>query len=54
MQASNFGGAFDQLSFEFFMQFSQKMRLYFFYTMVQKVKNDQKFQSRGQDPLRQF
>ena len=24
-------------SFEFFMKFSQKMRLYFFYTMVQKV-----------------
>ena len=29
------------------MKFSQKMRLYFFYTMVQKVKNDQKFKSRG-------
>ena len=26
---------------------SQKMHLYFFYTMVQKVKNDQKLKSRG-------
>ena len=34
-------------SFEFFMKFSQKMRLYYFYTMVQKVKNDQKLKSRG-------
>ena len=31
-QASNFGGTFDQ-----FMRFSQKMPLYFFYTMVKKV-----------------
>ena len=45
IQASNFGGAFDQLSFEVF---SHKMPLYFFYTMVQKkVKNDQKLKSRG-------
>ena len=29
----------------FFMRFSQKMPLSFFYTIVQKVKNDQKFQS---------
>ena len=29
------------------MKFSQKMLLYFFYTMVQKVKNDQKLKSRG-------
>ena len=36
MQASNFGGTFNQLSFEFLMKFSQKMPLYFFYTMVQK------------------
>ena len=28
-------------SFEFFIKFSQKIPLYFFYTMVQKVKNDQ-------------
>ena len=26
------------LSFEFFMKFSQKMPLYFFYTIVQKAK----------------
>ena len=29
------------------MKFSQKMPLYLFYTMVQKVKNDQKLKSRG-------
>ena len=29
------------------MKFSQKMPLYVFYTMVQKVKNDQKLKSRG-------
>ena len=29
------------------MQFSHKIPLYFFYTMVQKVKNDQKLKSRG-------
>ena len=48
MQASNFGGTFDQLFlWNFFMKFSQKMPLCFFYTMVQKVKNDQKLKSRG-------
>ena len=34
-------------SFEFFMKFSQKTPLNVFYTMVQKVKNDQKLKSRG-------
>ena len=29
------------------MQFSQKMPPYFSYTMVQKVKNDQKLKSGG-------
>ena len=29
------------------MRFSQKMPLNFFYTMVQKNKNDQKLKSRG-------
>ena len=47
MQASNFGGTFDQLFLEFFMKFSQKMPLYFFYTMVQKSQNDQKLKSMG-------
>ena len=47
-QASNFGGTFDQLFlWIFFMRFSQKMPLYFFYTMAQKVKNGQKLKSRG-------
>ena len=32
-------------SLNFFMQFSHKMPLYFFYTMVKKVKNDQKLKS---------
>ena len=41
MQASNFGGTFDQT----FLW--QTMPLYFFYTMVQKVKNDQKLKSKG-------
>ena len=37
MQASNFGGLFDQLFlWIFFITFSQKMPVYFFYTMVQK------------------
>ena len=39
MQASNVGGTFDQLFFEFFMKFSEKMPVYFFYTMVQKRPN---------------
>ena len=48
MQASNFGGTFDQLFlWIFFMKFSQKMRLYFFYTMVQKSQKWQKLKSRG-------
>ena len=29
------------------MKFLQKMPLYFFYTMMQKVENDQKLKSRG-------
>ena len=29
------------------MKFSQKVPLYFFYTMVQKSKKDQKLKSRG-------
>ena len=29
------------------MNFLQKMPLYFFYIMVQKVKNDQKLKSKG-------
>ena len=41
MQANNFGGTFDQLFLCIFMRFSQKMPLYFFYTMVQKVENDE-------------
>ena len=36
MQASNFGGTFDQLFLDFFMKFKQKMPLYFVNTMVQK------------------
>ena len=37
MQASNFGGPYEQLFLWIsLMQFSPKMRLYFFYTMVQK------------------
>ena len=54
MQARNFGGTFDQLFlWNFFMQFSQKMPLYFFYTMVQKkVKNDEKLKSRGVLPFK--
>ena len=37
MQASNFGGTFDQLFLEFFMKFSLKMPLDFFNSMVQKM-----------------
>ena len=48
MQASNFGGTFDQLSFDIFLKFSQKMPLYLFYSMVQKNKKWQKkLKSRG-------
>ena len=51
MQASNFGGTFDQLSlWIFFMKFSQKMRLYFFYTMVQKSQKWPKTQIKGGSP----
>ena len=48
MQASNFGGTFDQLYlWIFFMRFSRKMLLNFFRTMVQKEsKNDQKLKSK--------
>ena len=47
MQTSNFGGTFDQLFlWIFFMNFSHKMSLYFFFTMVQKLKIDQKLKSR--------
>ena len=35
------------LSFEFCMQFSHKIPLYFFHTIVQKSQNDQKLKSRG-------
>ena len=45
MQAGNFGGPTFRLNF--LMKFSQKMPLYFFYTMMQKVKNDQKLKSKG-------
>ena len=41
LQASSFGGTFDQLFFRIFMQFSHKLPLYFFYTIVQKSQNDQ-------------
>ena len=41
MQASNYGGTFDQL----FLGILQKMPLYFFYTMVQKksLKNEKTY-----------
>ena len=48
MQASNFGGTFDQLFlWIFFMKFSQKMPLYFIYTMVQKSQKWPKTQIKG-------
>ena len=47
MQATNFGGTFNQLSFEFFIQFSQKMPLNLFYTMVQKSQKWPKTQIKG-------
>ena len=44
----------NNFSFEFFIQFLHKILFYFFYTMEQEVKNDQKLKSRGpalrQDP----
>ena len=56
MQANNFGGTYDQLFFfEFFMKFSQKMPLYFFYhvyTMVQKSQKWPKTQIKGGPALR--
>ena len=59
MQASNFGGTFHQLSFELFFEiFTEDASPHFFYTMVQKSKNDQKLKSRGvlpeRTPLRLF
>ena len=48
MQVSKFGGAFDQLFLWFvFMEFSQKMPLSFFYTMVQKSQKWPKTQIKG-------
>ena len=47
MQASNFGGAFDQLLLHLFVEFSQKMPLYFFYTMVQTSQKWPKTQIKG-------
>ena len=47
MQASNFVGTFDQLVLWIFMKFSQKTRLYFFYTMMQKGKKWPKTQIKG-------
>ena len=48
MQASNFGGTFDQLFLlNFFMNFSQKMPLYVFYTMVQKSQKWPKTPNQG-------
>ena len=50
MQASNFGTAhLTNFSFEFFYALftEDAPALYFVYTMVQKVKNDQKLKSRG-------
>ena len=47
MQASNFGGTFGQLFLWIFMKFSQKMPLYFVYTMVQKSQKWPKTQIKG-------
>ena len=53
MQASNFGGTFDQLFlWTFFMKFSQKMPLYLFYTMVQKSQKWPKTQIKGGPALK--
>ena len=50
MQASNFGGTFDQLFLRlFFIKFSQ-MPLYLFYTMVQKSQKWPKTQIKGGGP----
>ena len=48
MQASIFGGTFDQLFlWIFFIKLSQKMSLYLFYTMVQKSQKWPKTQIKG-------
>ena len=47
MQASNFGGIFDQFFLWIFMKFSQKMRLYIVDTMVQKSQKWPKTQIKG-------
>ena len=48
MEASNFGGTFDQLSFEFFYEiFIEDASLRLLYHGAKKVKNDQKPKSRG-------
>ena len=53
MQASNFGGTFDQLFFRiFFIKFSQKMPLDLFYTMVQKSQKWPKTQIKGGPALK--
>ena len=55
MQVSNFGGTFDRLIlWFFFMKFSQKMPLYFFYTMVQKSQRWPKTQIKGGSCLKSF
>ena len=50
IQASNFDGTFNNFSLEKFYAVSQKMPLYFFYTIVQKAKTDQKPKSREEAP----
>ena len=49
IQASNFAGTFDQLFLwiNFLMQFSHKMPLFFFYTMVQKSQKMTKSSKQG-------
>ena len=48
MQATNFGGTFDQLSFEFFYEiFTEDASLHVLYHGAKKSKNDQKLKSRG-------
>ena len=54
LQASNLGGIFDQLFlWNFFMQFSHKMPLHFFYTMVQESEKWPKTQIKGSCLLNQ-
>ena len=51
MQATNFGGTFDQLFlWIFFMKFSEKMPLNVVYTMVQKSEKWRKTQIKGGGP----